>query len=113
MTTSQGLNESVKALHLLSEISQRNVSIKIMAPLVNDNFEAAKELSKFCEIRHIPTNYAEVSVIDGKKLYQFKGFNNMEKSGFSNDVDFVTKTKNRLVEIWKKSTPCLITLLNH
>ena len=76
-----------------------------MAPLVNDNFEAAKELSKFCEIRHIPTNYAEVSVIDGKNLYQFKGFNNMEKSGFSNDIDFVTKTKNRLVEIWKKSTP--------
>ena len=105
MTSSQGLNGCLKSLPILSEISQRSVPVKIMAPLVNDNFEAGKELSKFCEIRHIPTNYAEVSVIDGKNLYQFKGFNRNEKSGFSKDLDFITKTKNRLVEIWKKSTP--------
>ncbi len=105
MTSSQGLNVCLKNLPLFSEISQRNVSFRIMAPLLNDNFEAAKKLSKICEVRHIPTNYAEVTVIDGKNLYQFKGFNNNEKIGFSKDEDLVTKTKNRLAEIWKKATP--------
>lgn len=105
MTSPQGLNECLKSLPTLRESSQRGVSVRILAPLVNDNFEAAEKLSKFCQIRHIPMNYMEVAVFDGKNLFQFKGSNNLDKSGFSNDAAYVKKTRNSLVEIWKKSTP--------
>lgn len=105
MTTTQGLNECLKNLPTLKENCQKGVSIRIMAPLVRDNFEAAEKLSRFCQIKHIPMNYPEVTVIDGKNLFQFETSNNPEKTGFSDDATYVTKTKNHLVEIWKKSTP--------
>ena len=105
VTSPNGLNDCLNILPALRESSQRGVSIRIMAPLINDNFETAKKLSKCCQIRHIPLSYAEVSVIDGKSLFQFTGFNNEEKSGFSNDLAYVSKKRNALFEIWKRATP--------
>ncbi len=105
MTSPEGLKDCLNSLTILRENSQRGVSIKIMASLINDNFETAKKLSKYCQIRHIPLNYAEVSVIDGKNLFQFKGFNNEEKTGFSNNLAYVSKKRNSLYEIWKSATP--------
>jgi sugar-specific transcriptional regulator TrmB len=105
VTSPNGLNDCLNILPALRENNQRGVSIRIMAPLINDNFETAKKLSKCCQIRHIPLSYAEISVIDGKRLFQFTGFNNEEKSGFSNDLAYVSKKRNALFEIWKKATP--------
>jgi len=105
VTSPDGLNDCLNSLPTLRENNQRGVSIRIMAPLINDNFETATKLSKCCQIRHIPLNYAEVSVIDGKSLFQFTGFNNEQKRGFSNDLAYVSKKRNALFEIWKRATP--------
>jgi hypothetical protein len=105
VTSPDGLNDCLNLSPIFRESFQKGVSLRIMAPLINDNFEIAKKLSKWCQIRHIPLNYEEISVIDGKYLFQFKGFNDEEKSGFSNDLAYVSKKRNALFEIWKNATP--------
>ena len=64
----------------LEERSARGVSIKIMAPVVKENLEAAKQLSKFCAVRHVPMNYLATTIIDGGKLSgsitRYSGINN-------------------------------------
>ena len=104
MTSAEGLNDCLESIAVFEEASQRGVAIKIMAPLIKDNFEAAKKLSNFCEIRHIHMSFSEIAVIDEKILFQFKGLNNLGKSGFSLDKDYIAKIRNNLDAIWKKST---------
>jgi len=109
MTSPQGLKELLKFSRILQESSQRSVLTKILVPLIKDNFEAAKTLSQFCNIRHIPMNFTEVAIIDGKNLFRFKGSNNIEKNGFSDNSAYVSKIRNSLIEIWEKSTPLSIS----
>ena len=51
---------------------ERGVSVRIMAPITSKNFKAAKQLSQFIEVRHIPPSYLETTIVDRKHLFQFK-----------------------------------------
>lgn len=109
VTSSDGLVESLKTLPTLEESSKRGVKIHILAPIIKDNFEAAKEFSKFSEVRHIPNNYGEVTIIDNKQLFQLKGLGGggeANQNTFStNDTAYILDLKNRLNDVWKKATP--------
>jgi sugar-specific transcriptional regulator TrmB len=107
MTSSQGLVECSKNLSTLNECSQRGVLIQILAPIIKDNFEAAEKLSRFCQIRHIPTNYTEAAVIDEKEFFQFKGSNQTDPETifYSDNSAYVKKIKNNLSNAWKTSIP--------
>ena len=112
MTSSEGLIESLRNAALLKELSARDVSVKIMAPITKDNLQVAQELSQFCSIRHTRSGSVESTLVDGKHLVQSK--EQVSHDGkreripyfgtfYSNDIDYVKKTKDMLDETWKKA----------
>jgi sugar-specific transcriptional regulator TrmB len=92
--------------------SKRGISIKIMAPIVNKNLASAQQLLKWGEVRHIPLGYFETTIIDGHHLFQFryetqkkKPINSVffENTFYTNDFNYVQKTKNILQDLWRKT----------
>jgi sugar-specific transcriptional regulator TrmB len=104
---------------LLRGLTKTGVKIKIMAPISRENLKACLDLLEFCEVRHIPNEYIKTIIIDGKHLFQFKIPEIVEKDKFmesametvySNDFEYVEKTKKMLLDIWEKSViPSAVT----
>lgn len=119
VTSSGGLGELSK--NDIEEWVARGVSIKIMAPIIIENLRAARDLSRICEVKHIPIGYLSTTVIDGKKTYQFNeslleygspGKKSKFKSVFfSDDIEYVDRAKNLLMNLWKDAqVPSAITV---
>jgi sugar-specific transcriptional regulator TrmB len=125
ITSSNGLLEFWKNVPEPKDWTERGVSIKIMAPIVNENLEAAKQLSRLCAIRHISPNYLHTTMVDGKHLFQFKtpaqenqkpeSTPHFENTFYTNDLEYIEKTKTVLNDVWKNarapSTDTLETIL--
>jgi sugar-specific transcriptional regulator TrmB len=120
-TSAKGLISCWKGIHLVKQWVKRGISIKIMAPIVSENLEAAQQLLKFCEVKHVPTGYLGTTVVDGKHLFQLKSpppdqekpeaLAYFENTFYTNDAEYVEKTRNMLINIWKNAhTPSAITL---
>ncbi len=115
MTSSKGLIACWKGRSLVREWTQRGVSVRIMAPITSENLEAAQQLLKCCEVRHVPTGYVGTTIVDGKHLFQFKNpppeaeklrsLQYFENTFYTNDSEYVTKTENMLSDIWKNARP--------
>ena len=113
MISSEGIIRSWRNMPLLKERAERGVSTRIMAPITSENLQAAQELSKFCTVRHVPTSYLGTTIVDGKYLFQFKEtlpeqakpktIAYFESTFYTNDFDYVDKTKNMLNDIWKSA----------
>jgi hypothetical protein len=113
MTSSEGLIASWRALPSLKEWRERGVSIKIMAPITVENSEAARQLSEYCEVRHVPMACLETTIIDGQQLFQFKippkpGRTLFEDTFYTSDPDFVEKTKRMLNDAWRGASAASI-----
>jgi hypothetical protein len=114
-TSSEGLVTSWKNMSLIKEWAGRGVSVRIMAPLVIDNLQAAQELSEYCSVRHVPVGYLETTIVDGKLLFQFRNRPEskekpqakpcFENAFYTTDVEYVEKTKNMLNALWKNARP--------
>jgi hypothetical protein len=115
ITSSKGLIEYWKQMSLIEKWRQNGVSVKIMAPIIRENFEAAEQLSKLCEVRHAPINYLGTTIVDGKYLFQFKTRStnqenlestpHFENTFYTNDLEYVEKTRNTLADVWKNAHP--------
>jgi sugar-specific transcriptional regulator TrmB len=120
ITSSQELLSYWKNPSVLKELTKTGVSIKIMAPISRENLKASLDLSEFCEVRHIPHEYMKTIIIDGKHLFQFKipgsqkkdkKFAIAEQAFYSNDFEYVEKTKKMLLDIWKGAVvPSAVTV---
>jgi sugar-specific transcriptional regulator TrmB len=120
MTSSEGLIRIWKNMAVVKDSAGRNVSTKIMAPIVSENLEAAQELSKFCEVKHVSKNYLGTTIVDGKHLFQFRESPKQRKTEtiayfentfYTNDFEYVKKTESMLNDIWKNAyKPSAITL---
>ena len=120
MTSSEGLVSSWKNLKLLRELAKGNVSIRIMAPITNENLQAVQQLSEFCEVRHIPRSAIGTTIIDGKHLFQFTNPTHQENpeitphsenSYYTDNQEYMERIKGMLNDIWKTaSIPSAITL---
>jgi sugar-specific transcriptional regulator TrmB len=114
------LMTSARDLTLLNEktipfedLQQRNVSIKILAPITIENMECAKQLSEYCQVRHVPSTYLGTTIVDDKHLFQLKaslsnqdGYEDVfsfKNAFYSTDSAFVKKTKNMLEDTWTKA----------
>jgi sugar-specific transcriptional regulator TrmB len=94
---------------------ERGVSVKIMAPITSKNLKAAKQLSQFIEVKHVPQSYLETTIVDGKHLFQFKqpylaGGKSKKTPYFLNtfytdDLEQVEKMANTINDIWKNAQP--------
>ena len=109
ITTSQGLVECIRDLPILREYKQQGILVHILAPLTKDNFEPAHDLSQFCQIRHIPTNYMEATIIDGKELFRFNPFDSKQTESktmfYSDNLSYVKKIESTLKNMWNSSIP--------
>jgi sugar-specific transcriptional regulator TrmB len=121
ITSSRGLIACLKGSSLVRDCTQRGVSVKIMAPITSENLDASQQLLQCCEVRHVPTGYLGTTIIDGQHLFQFKNpppdeealrsIVYFENTFYTNDSEYVTKTKNMLNDIWKNAqVPSAITL---
>ena len=112
MTSSGGLKALWQNASLLDEVVQRGVSIKIMAPIVDENQEAAKQLAERSQVRHIAMSDLGTTIIDGKHLFQFKDIAidqdvseplHLSNMYYSDDAQYVNKMKVRMDDIWRKA----------
>jgi hypothetical protein len=121
LTSSKGLIESWQNIQQLKNWSEKGVSVKIMAPVVKENWEAMEQSSKFCAVRHIPIHYWETAIVDEKHFFQFKTpspdqeelepMSRFDKAYYTNDGEWVKKMKNALNDIWRSAQPpSIITL---
>jgi sugar-specific transcriptional regulator TrmB len=121
MTSSKGLIACWKGKGLVEEWTKRGGSVRIMAPITSENLEAAQQLLRCCEVRHVPVGYLGTTIVDGQHLFQFKNpppeeeellaMPYFENTFYTNDSEYVIKTKNMLDDIWRKvSAPSAITV---
>ena len=111
MTSPKGLIRSLD--WPLKEWHEIGVSIRIMAPITSENLKAAQELSKYCQIRHVPTSYIRTTIIDGKHLFLFKmpppdqenlkPMTYFDNVFYTNDSEYVHRMKDMLNDIWNSS----------
>jgi sugar-specific transcriptional regulator TrmB len=114
-TSSEGLITSWRNMPLRKEWAERGIFVRIMAPLVTDNLQAAQELSEYCAVRHVAVGYLETTLIDGKHLFQFRTRSEdrekqqakpcFENAFYTTDLEYVEKTKNMLNAVWKNARP--------
>jgi len=68
MTTRQGFLRKIEALiPVFQELSKRNVSVRIAAPIGTESEKQIKEVSKYAEVRSAD-NKARFIVVDGKEV---------------------------------------------
>jgi len=121
MVTSSGDPLEIdKIRQLLNECAQKSVSVKLMVPITCENKDLAQELSKQYEVRHVPVGYLDTALVDGRHLFQFrttilKSEQVFVKTFYTNDSEYVSKTKKMLTDTWEHaqipSTTTLETIL--
>ncbi len=113
ITSSEGLVESWKRIERLRELAKRGVSVKVMAPLTKENWQATQELLQCCSVRHTPPSYLESTIVDGKHLIQSRSQLPYDKKReripyfgtlITNDLEYVKKTKDMLYETWRNAS---------
>jgi hypothetical protein len=108
-------------LLLLKEWIKKGVLVKIMAPILSENLDVAKRLSEYNAVKHVPEGYLATAIIDGEHLFQFKtpppeqeklgDSAHFENMFYSDDLEYVEKTRTMLEAIWKNaSIPSAATL---
>jgi CBS domain-containing protein len=110
MTSAKGVINAWKSKTLPEKWREKDVSVKIIAPITSENLKAARELSKYSAVKHIPACYSRVTLVDGKHLFQFKilqekleGIQHFENTIYTNNLEYVRRTRDMLNEIWNDS----------
>ena len=113
ITSANGLNKLSKNKMQFKNWNKKNVSIKVMAPVISENLDAAKQILRWGEVKHIPLGYFETTIIDNKHLFQFKKQTenqkknikeqNFENTFYTNDSEYIQQTKEMVQNIWKNT----------
>ena len=113
LTSPNGVIRNWEGRRPLVESREKGVRIRIMAPITSENIEAAKQLSKYFEVRHVSSSYLRTIMVDGKHLFLFKTppsaqeklemMPYLENTFYSNDSEYVEIMKNMLNEIWNRA----------
>jgi hypothetical protein len=113
LTSARNLNQLSENALPLKELSKRKVSVKIMAPITNENLQSAEKLSDYCEVRHVALSYLGTAIIDSKHLFQLKPASSDQEDSvnefsfknafYTTDSKYVEKTKNMLENVWNNA----------
>ena len=113
MIPSKTLTNFQERIFSINDLKRKSLQIKIMAPITKENLEMAKQLSNFCEIRHISESYLGTTIVDGQHLFQLKipkadygktgTVSSFENAFYSNDFEYVDRMKNMMDDLWKNA----------
>jgi Sugar-specific transcriptional regulator TrmB len=121
LTSAAGLIDYWHNATLMKKWLEKEVSVKLMAPITSENLSAAIQLSKHFSVKHASTSHFGTTIIDGKCLFQFKTYLSGREIGeyascfkdvfYTDDRNFVKKTQRMLDDIWEKAPiPSRLTL---
>ena len=97
MTDAKGITRKKESfLNIISKAKDRKISVKIAAPITPENFEDAKELGKFADIKHTK-NQSRFCIVDSTKIV----FMLLDSEGINPNYD---------CGIWAKTKPFLSSL---
>lgn len=114
LTSSKGLIEQSKEISQLKKLTDGGITVKIMAPIVKENWEAVEQLSKVCHVRHVHLQYWRTIIVDGKYLLQFRtpssgleelGSTRVDSAFYSDDPEWVKTMRTALLDIWTSAQP--------
>jgi sugar-specific transcriptional regulator TrmB len=109
LTSSKGLIEQSKEISQLKKLTDEGITVKIMAPIVKENWEAMEQLSKVCDVKHVHLHYWRTIIVDGKYLLQFRtpssgreelGSTRADSAFYSDDPKWVKTIRTALLDIW-------------
>jgi sugar-specific transcriptional regulator TrmB len=113
MTFTKNLVDFWHSTPPLKEWAEQGVSVKIMVPITIENFEVAKQLSEFCEVRHTTVDQMGTTIIDGKHLFQFKKplttkeeqklASPFKTQFYTDDLEYINKVKATLDYLWRNA----------
>ncbi len=121
MTSSEGLIAWARNERLLKMLEKKAVNLRIMAPIVNENLEAAEQLSRNHDVRHVPISPLGTTIVDGKHLFQFNNKApdqrengtrpDSKQTFYTHDSHRVKRITTMLNDVWKNAaTPSDVTL---
>jgi CBS domain-containing protein len=112
ITSSQGINNILEN-DIFAKHCKRGLNCRLMAPLDLDNLEAAKKLSAYYEVRHIPINFLTMMLVDNKNLFMFKtppvnswtseSLFYMGDTFYTNEPRSIERVSEMLSDAWKRS----------
>jgi HTH-type transcriptional regulator, sugar sensing transcriptional regulator len=107
ITSFEGLTKLGSKKRLINHWIEKGISVKIMAPVVHENFKQAKQLSKLGLLKHVPESFVGVTIIDSKELLQPE-FRYTKKPNFvpdfsSTDAKYVNKIRENLKGFWNNA----------
>jgi sugar-specific transcriptional regulator TrmB len=114
LTSSKGLIKQAKEISQIKKLTKNGITAKIMAPIVKENWEAMEQLSKVCDVRHVPLHYWRTTIVDGKYLLQFRtspsgrkepGSTRFDRAFYSDDPECVKTMRIALLDIWQGAQP--------
>lgn len=113
MTSAKGLMLILDNKPVLESWLKRNVSVRIMAPITGENVDVARQLSRYCEIKHVQLSYLRVVIVDGKQLLHFREplhekdklnpLAYFDNSFYTNDLDYIQGRRELLNDVWNNS----------
>jgi len=99
--------------HPVQQWFERGVKARIMSPIDVDNLEAAQELSKYCQVKHVDASYVRIAVVDNRHLFQSKAppldeetvelGAYFEKMLYSNEPAYVEGMREMLNDLWERA----------
>jgi sugar-specific transcriptional regulator TrmB len=115
MTSSTGLLSLYRDLPQLEKWVNTGVSVKVMAPITNENLKVAQQLNKLCNVKHVPLSYLVTVIVDGTFLFQAKTQDTTDfklgEAVCTDSYETVKRTQAMLKNIWKlASTPTSATV---
>ncbi|MEK6929005.1 MAG: helix-turn-helix domain-containing protein [Nanoarchaeota archaeon] len=121
VTTSEGINRKLEVLaSAFEKAKKRGVTIRIAAPIVEENIKIAKEFSKFAEVRDcsgLGLN-GRFAIVDSEQIIFMilddKAIHSNYDVGIWLSTDFFAKTLEQIFEVaWKEFIPLNKVNLKH
>jgi HTH-type transcriptional regulator, sugar sensing transcriptional regulator len=113
LTSPQALMNLAKQEQLLLNWVAKHVDVRIMVPVTRSVINDVQQLSKFCQVKHVPIGCLGTTIVDGKELFQFDwpSYNDveiqsshyLENAFYSNNWEYVEKTAKMLDDMWKNA----------
>jgi CBS domain-containing protein len=112
LTSSQGLSSIINNADLLKNWIDKNVNVKIMAPITSENLQVARKLSKQIKIKHINPCNSQMTLVDSKHLFHFiapipdpeeNKIVQPQNTVYTNQKEYVQRTKEVLDWIWQNA----------